>query len=143
MTTTSPLGRARPAPALRPGGGSPRPVAIRVVWPDREHAVIEMVGTVMSPGSVAELRERVDALLIGGLRFLLVDLSEAQPCDGAVRAVLADAATRLRARLGWLRIHPDPDMPPPPDQGVDDATLPDLFRIYRAMAGDTGGRRGH
>ncbi|WP_345603438.1 hypothetical protein [Pseudonocardia adelaidensis] len=84
----------------------------------------------------------MEALLIGGVRFLLVDLSEAQACDGRVRALLADAAARLADRSGWLRIHPHLDEPPSRNPDVADATLPDLFLIYRAMGGDSGGRDG-
>jgi hypothetical protein len=131
MITTTPLDHVPSAAAAAPAPD----VTIRAVWPDREHALIGVVGTAADADSLVELRDRVEALLIGGVRHLLVDLSEAQAFDRPVRTLLADAAARLADRSGWLRIHPGFDEAPPPNPDVDDATLPDLFVIYRAMAG--------
>jgi hypothetical protein len=131
MITTTPLDHVPPAATPVPA------VTIRAVWPDREHALIGVVGAAPDADGLVELRQRVDALLIGGVRHLLVDLSEAPAFDRPVRALLADAAARLAGRSGWLRIHPGFDEASPPNPDVDDATLPDLFVIYRAMAGGT------
>jgi hypothetical protein len=135
MITTTPLDHVPSAAA--PDAGDVPAVTIRAVWPDREHALIGVVGAATDADSLVELRERVEALLIGGVRHLLVDLSEAQAFDRPVRALLADAAARLADRSGWLRIHPGFDEAAPPNPDVDDATLPDLFVIYRAMARGT------
>jgi hypothetical protein len=109
-------------------------LAIRVVWPDREHAVIGVSGAEMELEDLGELRERVQALTAGGVRYVLVDLSDAPSCDGAVLDVLVDAAARLQERDGWLRVHrPVAEVPRP--SRVGEATLSDLFAIYRALAG--------
>jgi hypothetical protein len=105
-------------------------IAIRSVQPDREHAVLEVVG---APGlaSVDELRQRVEGLLVAGVRYLLVDLAEAVPGD-AVVSVLAETARRLEERQGWLRVRQDLSLRLP------EATLGDLFAIYRAFARAAG-----
>ena len=106
---------------------------IRSGQSDREHAVLEVVG---APGleSVDELRQRVEGLLVAGVRYLLVDLAEAVPAD-AVVSVLAETARRLEERRGWLRVHrPGSSLP----VGLTEATLGELFAIYRAFAGAAG-----
>lgn len=135
MTVTSPptlmIGEECAAlPALTPQAS----IAIRSVQPDRQHAVLEVVGT---PGreSVDELRQRVEGLLVAGVRYLLVDLAEADPGD-AVVGVLAETARRLEERQGWLRVNrQDSSLPV---GGLTEATLGDLFAIYRAFALSAG-----
>src|SRR5918992_3698376 len=98
MTATSP-------PALMTGEESavlpvltpPARIAIRFIQPDREHAVLEVVGAPVLE-SVDELRQRVEGLLVAGVRYLLVDLAEAVPADAAVVGVLAETARRLEER---------------------------------------------
>jgi hypothetical protein len=115
--------------ALAPVG-----VAIRTVQPDREHAVLEVVGV---PGHDVgdELRQRVEGLLVAGVRYLMVDLSEAGPAD-AVADVLSEAGRRLKERDGWLRVHRDRMWPVP--GGLSEATLTEVFSIYQAFAGWDG-----
>jgi hypothetical protein len=72
----------------------------------------------------------VEGLLVAGVRHLLVDLAEADPAD-AVVTVLADTGRRLEERQGWLRVHrQDSSLP----VGLAEATLDELFAIYRAFA---------
>ncbi len=108
-------------------------IAIRSVRPDREHAVLEVVGA-PAIASVDELRQRVEGLLVAGVRYLLVDLAEAGPGD-AVVSVLAETARRLEERQGWLRVNRQ-GSPLPVD--LTEATLGDLFAIYRAFARAAG-----
>jgi hypothetical protein len=66
MITTSPLG---PLTAL---AGLPAPgPAIRSVQPDRDHGVLEGAGA-LGHDDAAELRQRVEGLLVAGVRYLLV-----------------------------------------------------------------------
>jgi hypothetical protein len=113
-------------------------VVIRTVQPDRDHAVLEMVGV---PGHDAadELRQRLQGLLVAGVRHLLVDLSEAGPADGVADA-LREAGRQLKGRGGWLRIHQDLTWPMP--AGLSEATPAEVFAIYRAFGGSTDGRNG-
>jgi hypothetical protein len=105
-------------------------IAIRSVQPDREHAVLEIVG---APGleSVDELWQRVEGLLVAGVRYLLVDLAEAVPGD-AVVSVFVETARRLEERQGWLRVNLQCSSSLP--VGLTEATLGDLFAIYRTFA---------
>jgi hypothetical protein len=117
-------------PALtRPAG-----VVIRSVQPDGEHAVLELVG---APGleSADELRRRVEGLLVAGVRYLLVNLAEADPVD-AVASVLAATAQRLEECQGWLRVHGQ-DTPLP--AGLTEASLGELFAIYQGFVGAADG----
>jgi hypothetical protein len=109
-------------------------IAIRSVQPDREHAVLEVVG---APGfeCVGELWQRVEGLLVAGVRYLLVDLAEAVPGD-AVVSVFAETARRLEQRQGWLRVNRQEASPP---VGLPEATLGDLFAIYRSFVRAAGG----
>src|SRR4051812_12496021 len=113
--------------------------AIRSVQPDRDHGVLEVAGA-LGHHDAAELRQRVEGLLIAGVRYLLVDLAEAGPCEPMAIGVLADAARLLKRRQGWLRINPNPTAPLAAE--LHEATLPDLFAIYRASSGTSrrGGR---
>jgi hypothetical protein len=116
-------------PVLTP----PARIAIRSVQPDREHAVLEVVGT-LGLDSVDELRQRVEGLLVADVRYLLVDLAEAVPGD-AVVSVFAVTARRLEERRGWLRVHRQRASLP---VGLTEATLGELFAIYRAFARSAG-----
>ena len=105
--------------------------------------MLEVVGA-LGHDSAAELRQRVEGLLVAGVRHLLVDLAEAGPCDPAVIGVFAEAARVLEGRPGWLRVIPNGTQPLALE--LDEATLPDLFAIYRASLGAThrpGGRHAH
>ena len=105
----------------------PPSLRIMSVQPDREHAFVEVVGTCGHEG-VAELRQRVDGLLIAGARFVLVDLSGAGEVAPTTNAALAAAGRQLTRRNGWLRT-----------VGLDsaaaaryEASLLDLFTMYQA-----------
>ena len=101
--------------------------------------MLEVAG-VLCQDNAAELRQRVEGLLVAGVRYLLVDLAEADGCDPAVMGVLADAARLLEGRQGWLRINPNRTVPIAAE--LDEVTLPELFTIYRASSGTSrpGGR---
>jgi hypothetical protein len=110
----------------------PTPPSLRImsVQPDREHAFVEVIGTCGHEG-VAELRQRVDGLLIAGARFVLVDLTAAGEITPTTSAALAAAGRQLTRRKGWLRT-----------VGHDssagaryEASLLDLFAMYQAAVG--------
>jgi hypothetical protein len=131
MTETSflaPVIGEEPAATPVPVAG----IAIRSIQPDREHAVLEVVG---APGleSIGELWQRMEGLLVAGVRYLLVDLAEA--LGDAVVSVLAATSRRLEERQGWLRVHRQFAALP---VGLTDATLDDLFAIYRAFTRAAG-----
>jgi hypothetical protein len=106
----------------------PSRVRIMSVQPDREHAFVEVVGAFGHEG-VAELRQRVDGLLIAGARYVLVDLTAAGEVEPAISAVLTAAGRQLTRRNGWLRmvVH---------DSSTSgaryEASLLDLFAMYQA-----------
>jgi hypothetical protein len=106
----------------------PSRVRIMSVQPDREHAFVEVVGAFGHEG-VAELRQRVDGLLIAGARYVLVDLTAAGEVEPATSAVLTAAGRQLTRRNGWLRmvVH---------DSSTSgaryEASLLDLFAMYQA-----------
>jgi anti-anti-sigma regulatory factor len=127
MTSTSPL---EPLTALA-APPAPGP-AIRSVQPDRDHGVLEVAGA-LGHDNAAELRQRVEGLLVAGVRYLLVDLVEAGSCDPMAIGVLADAARLLETRQGWLRINPNRTVSIAAE--LEEATLSDLFAIYRASYG--------
>jgi hypothetical protein len=106
---------------------------IRTTQPDREHALLEVVG---APGleCVDELWQRVEGLLVAGVRYLLVDLAEPFPGD-AVVSVLAETARRLEEREGWLRVNVQGSSLP---VSLPEATLGDLFAIYRSFVSPMG-----
>ena len=117
---------ARPEQYTTP---DPEPGRLRImsVQPDREHAFVEVIGTCGHEG-VAELRQRVDGLLIAGARFVLVDLTAAGEIAPTTNAALAAAGRQLTRRNGWLRT-----------VGHDsstaaryEASLLDLFAMYQA-----------
>jgi hypothetical protein len=113
----------------------PLGVVIRTIQLDREYAVLDVVG-VPGQDTADELWQRVERLLVAGVRYLLVDLSEAGPADAMVDA-LTEAGRRLDERHGWLRVHADRSWPVP--DGLSEATLTEVFEIYQALAGSTDG----
>jgi hypothetical protein len=109
-------------------------VRIISVQPDREHAFIEVIGECGHAG-VAELRQRVDGLLIGGARFVLVDLTGAGDVAPSTSSALAAAGRQLTRRKGWLRMVGHDSSSSAARYG---ASLPDLFTMYQAAV-----RKGH
>jgi hypothetical protein len=117
-------------PPEQPATPDPESLRIMSVQPDREHAFIEVIGACGHEG-VAELRQRVDGLLIAGARYVLVDLTAAGEVPPATNAALASAGRQLTRRKGWLRT-----------VGHDsstaaryEASLLDLFAMYQAAVG--------
>ena len=104
-------------------------VRIMSVQPDRDHAFVEVTGACGDAG-VAELRQRVDGLLIAGARFVLVDLSGAGEVAPTTSAALASAGRQLTRRNGWLRTA-GPDSS---SAARYEASLLDLFTMYQAAA---------
>lgn len=100
---------------------------IMSVQPDREHAFVEVIGTCGHEG-VAELRQRVDGLLIAGARFVLVDLTRAGEVVPATSAALAAAGRQLHRRKGWLRTVGHDSS----SAARYEASLLDLFTMYQA-----------
>jgi anti-anti-sigma regulatory factor len=94
--------------------------------------VLEVAGA-LDHDNAAELRQRVEGLLVAGVRYLLVDLVEAGSCDPMAIGVLADAARLLETRQGWLRINPNRTVSIAAE--LEEATLSDLFAIYRSSSG--------
>src|SRR5690606_21148559 len=97
------------------------------VQPDREHAFIEGIGA-CGLGGAAELRRRVDGLLIAGVRYVLVDLTGAENVAPTTSAALAAAGRQLARRRGWLKTI---------GHGASSAaryqaSLPDVFAMYQA-----------
>lgn len=113
---------------------------IMSVQPDREHAFVEVVGACGHEG-VAELRQRVDGLLIAGARFVLVDLTEAGEVAPTTNAALAAAGRQLTRRKGWLRTVGHDSS----SAARYEASLLDLFTMYQvavqrgAVRGTPGG----
>ena len=93
-------------------------VRIMSVQPDREHAFVEVIGVCGREG-VAELRQRLDGLMIAGARFVLVDLSG------------ASAGRQLARRNGWLMTVGHDSA----SAARYEASLPDLFTMYQAACG--------
>lgn len=115
---------------------------IMSVQPDREHAFVEVIGACGHEGA-AELRQRVDGLLIAGARFVLVDLTAAGEVAPATSAALASAGRQLTRRNGWLRtVGHDTS-----SAARHAASLLDLFAMYQAavrrgtVRGTGGGAR--
>ena len=105
------------------------PTGLRImsVQPDREHAFVEVIGTCGHAG-VAELRQRVDGLLIAGARFVLVDLTAAGEVAPTTNAALASAGRQLNRRNGWLRTVGHDSS----SAARYEASLLDLFAMYQA-----------
>lgn len=139
MTTASPSMPGSGAAITSMVAPSPHAVVIRTVQPDRDHAVLEVIG-LPGHGTVDELRQRIQGLLVAGVRYLLVDLSEAGPAD-AVANVLNEAGRHLKQRRGWLRVHHDLTWPLP--GGLSEATPTEVFAIYRSLSGSTDELNGH
>jgi hypothetical protein len=104
-------------------------VRIISVQPDRDHAFIEVIGECGHEG-VAELRQRMDGLLIGGARFVLVDLTGADEVAPSTVSVLAAAGRQLTRREGWLRTVGHDSSSSAARYG---ASLPDVFTMYQAV----------
>jgi hypothetical protein len=101
---------------------------IMSVQPDQDHAFVEVIGAFGDEG-VAELRRRVDGLLIAGARFVLVDLSGAGEISPSTSSTLAAAGRQLSRRDGWLRMVGHDSMS---SAARYEASLPDLFTMYQA-----------
>ena len=111
---------------------------IMSVQPDREHAFVEVVGA-CGLDCVAELRQRVDGLLIAGARFVLVDLTEAGEVAPTASAALASAGRQLTRREGWLRTVGHDSS----SAARYEASLLDLFAMYQvAVRGTVQGASG-
>jgi hypothetical protein len=120
-------------------GHDPPSVRIMSVQPDRDHAFVEVIGVCGHEGA-AELRQRVDGLLIAGARFVLVDLTAAGEVAPATSAALASAGRQLTRRKGWLRTVGHESS----SAARYEASLLDLFTMYRAaMWMGAGGERGN
>jgi hypothetical protein len=107
---------------------------IMSVQPDRDHAFVEVIGICGGREGVAELRQRVNGLLIAGARFVLVDLTRATEVAATTSATLSAAGQQLNQRKGWLRTvgHDSSSAAP------HEATLLDLFAMYRAASWKAG-----
>jgi hypothetical protein len=105
----------------------PSGLRIMSIQPDREHAFVEVIGACGHEG-VAELRQRVDGLLIAGARFVLVDLTEAGEVAPTTGAALAAAGRQLTRRKGWLRTVGHDSS----SSARYEASLLDLFTMYQA-----------
>ena len=73
----------------------------------REQRLDDVVHQMDLKGSVAdanapELERRIDAALAGGVRWLIVDLGDANPVGDAALRALSTAVTELRSRRGEL-----------------------------------------
>jgi anti-anti-sigma regulatory factor len=73
----------------------------------REQRLDDVVHQMDLKGSVAdanapELERRIGAALAGGVRWLIVDLGEANPVGDAALGTLSTAVTELRSRRGEL-----------------------------------------
>ncbi len=108
---------------------------IMSVQPDRDHAFVEVIGPCGHEG-VAELRQRVDGLLIAGARFVLVDLTSAGDVAPTTSAALAAAGRQLTRRKGWLRTVGHDSS----SAARYEASLLDLFTMYQAAVQRGTGR---
>ena len=73
----------------------------------REQRLDDVVHQMDLKGSVAdanapELERRIGAALAGGVRWLIIDLADANPVGDAALATLSSAVTELRSRRGEL-----------------------------------------
>ena len=73
----------------------------------REQRLDDVVHQMDLKGSVAdanapELERRIGAALAGGVRWLIIDLADANPVGDAALHVLSSAVTELRSRRGEL-----------------------------------------
>jgi hypothetical protein len=128
-------------PVRARSGCAGRAAELRIVsvQPDLEHAVIEVVGAFDDDG-VHDLRRRLDALLVAGARFVLVDLSRVSVIVPPLAAVLATAARELEPGRGWLRVIGDGRWS---SKAAHEAALPELFAMYRAVSGPIAVRPHH
>jgi hypothetical protein len=72
----------------------------------------------------------MDGLLIGGARFVLVDLTGADEVAPSTGSVLAAAGRQLTRREGWLRTVGHDSSSSAARYG---ASLPDVFTMYQAV----------
>lgn len=93
-----------------------------------EFALVALRGPI-DTDQLACVGERLSALLRGGVRFVVLDISEVTRFDAQVWTIVADARQQLRTRQGWLRLVGAAG------SAVDGtvATLADLFAVYRSV----------
>jgi anti-sigma B factor antagonist len=106
-----------PVPISAPG-------SVRVEQVD----LLSVTGQLDDPG-LDQLGCRVDELLEGGARLLVVDLSGVTGCDGRLFDVLAQTQRLVECRGGWLRLV---GMGSPVLDALDEAALPEVLLVYRA-----------
>ncbi|MFC5996366.1 STAS domain-containing protein [Pseudonocardia hispaniensis] len=111
--------------------GSTGKLTISSVQPDRDHALLTVVG-MLDHEAVAELCRRTAGLLVAGARYLVVDLSQAHGAHAELLGMLAGVSRRLVARRGWLKLV---GAGPAVMEELDEASLSDLFTLYRAVTG--------
>jgi anti-sigma B factor antagonist len=109
------------------------PVTTRVEQMD----LLSVTGQLDDPG-LDRLQRRLDELLDGGARLLLVDLSGVVGCDGRLFDLLARTQHVVGCRGGWLRLV---GLGSPVLDALDHAALPEVLLVYRAArwAGNGGG----
>jgi anti-sigma B factor antagonist len=109
------------------------PVTTRVEQMD----LLSVTGQLDDPG-LDRLQRRLDELLDGGARLLLVDLSGVVGCDGRLFDLLAWTQHVVGCRGGWLRLV---GLGSPVLDALDQAALPEVLLVYRAArwAGNGGG----
>ncbi len=100
-------------------------IGIAVLEPD--HALVVLRGRI-GAAAVADIRRRVDELLAGGVRFVVLDLAHVELCATRMFTVVAQAHRWLRARGGWLRLVA---VNPRVAAALDAVELPALFTLYR------------
>ena len=90
--------------------------------------LLSVVGRLDNDG-LGRLQSRVDALLDGGARFLVADLSGVAGCDGRLFDLLARISHLVGRRGGWLRLV---GVGSPVLNALDQAALPEVLLVYRA-----------
>ena len=100
------------------------PVTVRVEQVD----LLSVTGQLDDPG-LDQLQCRVDELLDGGARLLVVDLYGVADCDGRLFDLLARTQHLLGRRGGWLRLV---GLGSPVLDALDQAGLPEVLLVYRA-----------
>jgi anti-sigma B factor antagonist len=113
-----------------PRTGVDAPVTIRIEQVD----LLSMTGQLDDPG-LDELQRRLDELVDGGARLLVVDLSGVTGCDGRLFDVLARTQHLLGCHGRWMRLV---GLGSPVLDALDEAGLPEVLLVYRAArwAGD-------
>jgi anti-anti-sigma regulatory factor len=87
-----------------------------------------VTGQLDDPG-LDQLRCRLDALLDGGARLLVADLSGVTDCDGRLFDLLAWTQHVVGDRGGWLKLV---GLGLPVLNALDNADLPEVLLVYRA-----------